>query len=173
MKIHQFHNQKGFTLIELLLYMVIATVMVIMLSGVSIAMLRTTHKVQLLQDVHYTNSFIYTTLQRVASGAYAVSSPVGSATSSSVTFRMYDTSIDPVIFSLMDGVVYITEGSAVAVPLHQDDMESIVTFTNVTPEDGYDSVKVQLSVSAVSESSLASFNAIQTIDTTLTLHFTP
>ncbi|MFT7506905.1 MAG: prepilin-type N-terminal cleavage/methylation domain-containing protein [Acidimicrobiales bacterium] len=170
---HTLNKQKGFTLIELLLYMAISSVIVFVISGVSIDMLRASQKTENLQEVGYVSSFVLATLQRISSGAYAVTNPASTATSSSVTFSMYDPLLDPSVVSLVDGVLYLQEGTAAPIPLHSNDMQSTVTYSNKSPLDGYHSVQVQLGVSIVTESLLASEQAHLETATTLTLQYTP
>jgi len=166
-------NKKGFTLIELLLYLAIASVLITILSGASIDMLRISKKTQNLQEVQYTSSFIYSTLDRVASGAYAITNPVGVATSSSVTFRMYEAELDPTVLSLVDGVMHLQEGATSPIPLHASNIQSRVTYTNISPEEGYDSIRVQLGVSLDTQSVLTSAQAGMDLETTITLQYSP
>ena len=173
MIVHCKTKHNGFSLLELMLYMAVATILVVVVSGVSIHVLQTAHKTKLLHEITYTSTFIFDTIERVASGAYSIESPIATTSSSSVTFRTYDVATDPTRIYQSGNTILITEGGGVPMLLHTSSTRGSITFTNVSAGNAPDSLAVLLHASATTHSILPAFNAEETFSTTLTLNHTP
>lgn len=168
MNVQHLNHHRGFTLIEILLYLALSTVLVIVISTVSIAVLRAAKKTELMQDVTYASMYIFKTLDQVAAISYVVEEPAMLATSSSLTLSTYDDVHDSITVSYIGDVLHITRGDGSPLAIQPSNIETQVVFTGLSST----TVGVQLVVAASSTSMLSSAQVSETFETTLTL-FTP
>lgn len=139
-------HSRGMTLIELLLYILLTSVLIIALAAIGMNVFRVNVKAQSFEEVGYTSAFIFNALYRVADEAVGVTTPTGSATSSSISFVMSDTTKNPTVFEEIDGVLYYTEGSKSSQKIQPDGVVVDVMFTDVTAGATEDAVRVAMNI---------------------------
>lgn len=168
------YSLSGFTLIEMLLYLSIASALLIIVSTTSIGLLRVSEKTTVFTELHYANTLIAETLERVARDAYAVTSPLPGATSSAVTFSMHDTALNPTRISIDNGVVSITEGTGTATALHGNAVRAtMLEFINTTASGSNDAVRMTLSTTASTTGTQTWHHASSALTTSVILGNTP
>lgn len=172
MKRNHLQQTRGFTLIEFLLYLSLATVMTIVLSTVTINMMRFSEKIEVQEHVHETTVNLLSSIQRIALGSYAIEQAAVSATSTTITFRTYEVATDPTVIYGASSTLFIKEGAQEAFALHASNLQSNVVFTNVTQEMSADAVRVNLIVRSGVDLPVE-HQAVEILQTTLSLPYTP
>lgn len=161
----------GFTLIEILLYLAISLMLIVVISSASIDMLQVSRKTADAQQLLYAESNVLAALHRVLAGAYEITTPSEGAVGSSLSFTMYDLTRNPSVFTVVDDIVYLKEGTLEPMALHASTTQTQLVFTDVTPDGGYDSIKTSIRMSIYT---YASTNPVEhEVTTTLTLQYSP
>ena len=109
--------QKGFTLVELLLYIGIAAVILLVSSLFLTTFLEARVKNQTISEVEQQGLLAIKAMTQSIRNAESITSPTLGGSGSTLTLEFTDSGLDPTVFSLSSGVLYITEGASSAVAL--------------------------------------------------------
>lgn len=144
----------GFTLIEVLLYVATTSILLVSVSLTHYVTLRSRMKNEVVMEVDAVGRLA---LERVAStirNANSITSPALGETQSSLTLAMPESAKNPTVFSLVNGVLQVQEGTQAAVTLTPARTTvGALTFANLGRPGTEGIVRIQFSVSYNANSS--------------------
>jgi type II secretory pathway pseudopilin PulG len=125
--------RKGFTLIEMILYVGISSIMLFSLSLLLTFLLGSRVKNQSIGDVNQQGLQVMQLVTQTIRNAKSIDAPVIGATSTILSVTMFDPLKSPTVFSVINGVMYITEGSNASVSLTNSHVTlSSLLFQNIS-----------------------------------------
>lgn len=146
-------KEKGFSLIELLLYVSIAAIVVLVVSGLLYTILQARVKNQTIAEVDQQGAQLVQIINQIVRNSQSVNSPT-SGSSNSLSLGQTNASVNPTVFDLSSGVLRITEGSGSAVPL----TNSRVSISGLTFQNLSDSIKFQFTISHINSGSRSEYD---------------
>lgn len=147
-KSYQLKATKGFTLIELLLYIAISSVMLLAIVSFLFILLESRIKNQTIAEVEQQGLAVMQIITQTARNAEAITSPVVSASSSSLILDVITTANDPTIFDLASNVIRIKEGTGLNVALNNSRViASGLIFQNLSRANTPGIIRVQFTLS--------------------------
>ncbi len=105
------HTQKGFTIIELLLYVSIAGVILLSVSGFLSTLLESRVKNQTIAEVEQQGTQAMQMMTQTLRNGVSITTPAFSATSSMLLLTTPTSANNPTIFSLFGGALQMKEGA--------------------------------------------------------------
>lgn len=142
--------KSGFTLVEFLIYIAIVSTMVVAATEIIIITLRQNIKLEAMAEVAQNTRLFMGRMNLAVNNAMAVTAPIAGATSTRLNLQMAEPSINPTIFTLQSGRVYLKEGTAVTTTLTADEVYVDGYFYNITPLVAPGVVMIQANVRASS-----------------------
>ena len=143
----------GFTLVEMLLYVAIFGVMVVAFVTFSKSLVNNRMQSQRLFEVNDQGEAALKIITQTLRNADQVNSPTTGNTGSSLSVDTVSSSTNPTVFSLVDGVLNIKEGSGDLVPLTNGQVVvSDFVVTNLSRSGTTNAVKVSFKLTSVSNS---------------------
>lgn len=140
-------KREGFTLIEILLYITITSMMVLAFSRFVPVILDTRAKSHTIREVDEQGTSIMENIANTTLQALSIDTPVRSTVSSTLILEMASSTINPTVFNLQEGTIYITEGSNDPVALSNTYVNiSDLMFTNMSVGENDDSIKIEYSL---------------------------
>ncbi|MDP2656077.1 MAG: prepilin-type N-terminal cleavage/methylation domain-containing protein [bacterium] len=124
-------TQSGFTLVELLLYVSIASIILLAISGLLSVLLHARIKNQTIADVEQQGVVVMQEITQVLHNASDVDSPTIGTSASSLSVHTYTAGNNPTVLDLSSGVLRIKEGANAFVPL----TNTRVTASNFTVQN--------------------------------------
>jgi hypothetical protein len=100
----------GFTLIEFQLYLFLLVVMLALLGGLGIHVLESRSKAHTLEEINYSAQFVFGKLNESVTKAEAILEPAPNESSNVLSLQMSDPDKNPTTFTVIDGVVTLTQG---------------------------------------------------------------
>lgn len=147
-------TSKGFTLIEALVYTAIFSLFVVTLSSFSESMNVARIRDQNVSEVNDQGSQAIRVITETVRAARAIGTPGTSSTSTTLSLTTDSTSTNPTIFSASAGVLYITEGTGVSIPLTNRAVTvSDLLFMNLSHPATPGVIRVQFTLNATAGSS--------------------
>lgn len=126
-------KQRGFTLIELLLYVAIVGSLLIAISLFMALTLDARVKNQTITEVEQQGAAAIDYITQTIRNASAITTPAAGASGASITITVPSSSLSPTVFSVTNGVLYVTEGANAAIALTNGKVNvSGINFTNLT-----------------------------------------
>lgn len=126
-------NQQGFTLIELLLYMAIATIVVTGVTILFVLVIGARVRTQTIGEVEGQGAFVVQQIGLSGRNAASINSPAPGTTDSTLSLQVNDSTKSPTVYSLSNGVLYVTEGSGQPIALTSPSITiSDLSFTNLS-----------------------------------------
>ncbi|MEK7616350.1 MAG: prepilin-type N-terminal cleavage/methylation domain-containing protein [Patescibacteria group bacterium] len=122
------NNQAGFTLIEMLIY---AIIFVIFVGGIvmsSFSLLSSSQRTNSQIEVADNARFLTQKMQRIIQGATVINSPTVGNSAATLSVNTADTSSNPFVIDLSNGVVRLKRGSGAPLAL----TNSFVTVTSLS-----------------------------------------
>lgn len=143
------NKNKGFSLIETIIYVAMFAVFVGSLMTFSNMLTNTRINNQISQEVNNQGNFAVRIITQSIRNATAINTPSSGATGSTLSLATIDVNKDPTIFSIVDGVLYITESSLSPVALTNDKVIiSDLVFSNLSKTSTSGSMQVRFKVSS-------------------------
>lgn len=137
----------GFTLIELLLYVGLALILLLVTSFFLSTLLESRIKNQTIAEVEQQGLAVMQFITQTARNAEAITSPVQSASASSLTLDVITGASDPTIFDLASGVIRIKEGAEGTVALNNSRVTaSALTFQNLSRTSTPGTIRIQFTL---------------------------
>ena len=133
MKNIHLQKNRGFTLVEILIYTAIFVLLVGGITAFTSSLQSSRLRAQIMFEVNDQGNSIVRTISRSIRNAQSINSPTIGDSASSLSLSNINSSIDPVIFSQSDGVLYITEGAGDPIALSNNKVKvTNLTFTNLS-----------------------------------------
>ena len=114
---HQRFHQKGFTLVEMILYVAICSLFLLTLSTFLSYLLQARVRSQAIAEVNQQGTQVMYMMTETIRNGRTINTPSIGATSTTLSVTTGVPLLDPTVFSVGTGTVYITEGSRAAVAL--------------------------------------------------------
>lgn len=162
-------NQSGFTLVELVIYIVVISTSAVLLTYLSIDLVTGAQKARVNQEVQQNARFA---MQRIVQELrHANTVNTGSSTFGSspgvLSLGVDTVGNDPTVFDVASEVLQITQGANGPYPLTTDKVRvtNLVFDNRSTPKTS--NIKVTLTIEHVNPSNQETYNASQTLSTTV------
>ena len=157
------NNSKGFSILELLLYVVIASTMLLVISTFMNTLVESRVKNTTINEVEAQGAKLMDYMLESIRNSEAVNSPAAGASAASISLQKETGAVDPTVFSLLSGVLHITEGVGTPVALNNSEIQiTSLNFENLAKTGTSDTVRVSFTVSYDSSSTHHEFNYSRT-----------
>jgi len=154
---------RGTTLIEVLLYIVIASILLGVISAFTFVLLSSRVKNQTISEVNSQGVFISEMIERTIRSGEAVNTPLIGTSSETLSVDVLNSSLDPTIFSLSSGVLYVKEGFASNIALSNSKVViSNLIFRNLSIPSTPGSVHFSFNISHVNNAGRNEFSYSKT-----------
>lgn len=139
---------KGFTLVELLLYVGISSVILFVISMFLGAMLQSQVKNQAILEVEQQGMYVLSLMTRTVRNSEAITNPTTGLSDSSLSLSMPTPLVNPSLFSVSSGVLFVTEGIGSPVALTNNRVTvSDFIIENLSRASTSGTVKIQFKIS--------------------------
>ncbi len=143
-------NQSGFTLLELLLYVSLATILLLATALFLSLLLESRVKNQTIAEVEQQGSQVMQTITQTLRNATVLNVPARGTKTSSLSLNTLTSVNNPTVFKTSGGVIYVTKGSAAAIPLTNSRVSaSGLAFSNLSRLGTPGVVHVQFTLSVI------------------------
>jgi hypothetical protein len=143
----------AFTMIELTLYIALAAVVLFGSSGMMALVVEARTKDMVVSEVEQQGDSVLQIITQSLRNATAVNYPLPGASSTSLSIETVVPANNPTIFSLAGGIIFIKEGSAVAIPLTNYRVTAAsLNFQNLAQTGANDNLRVSFALSYNSSS---------------------
>jgi len=150
MKKNIFSNIFGFTLIEIIIYISIFSMIVFSISYFMNMLNNSRVHNQNILEVEDQGESIIRNITYKIRNAKSINNPTAGNSESSLNLEMADSSINPTIYSITNGVIYIKEGTGTNIALSNNKVNiSGLTFTNEGAMDKPGSIKIRFNLNTI------------------------
>ena len=161
---------RGFTLIELLLYIAISSVILLVISVFLSVLLGSRVKNQTIAEVEQQGAQVMQIIAQTVRNAEAITLPIITTNSSSLTLDVITVANDPTVFDLSGGVIRIKEGAGAVVSLTNARVAaSALTFQNLSRASTPGTVRILFTLTSVNSSGRNEYNFTKTFTGSATL----
>lgn len=115
--LHSFQKTKGFTLVEMILYVGISSFLLFSLALFFSILISARVKSQTINEVNHGGIQTMQIITQTIRNAKSINYPATSVSSSSLSVKTMDSSLDPTLFNLASGTIRIKEGGNSYIPL--------------------------------------------------------
>lgn len=163
-------KKQGFTLIEILMYVALSSVILLAVTGFFQISLSSRVKTKTIAEVEQQAIQILNLIGQYTVNAQGINSPSVGSKSTSLSLDMPGTNIDPTIFSLNSGDIFISEGVSAATVLNSSYVEvSDLQFENLSKAGSNGLVRVELTLSYINNANRPEFSWSKTFYTSISL----
>ncbi|MFA6307251.1 MAG: prepilin-type N-terminal cleavage/methylation domain-containing protein [Patescibacteria group bacterium] len=163
-------NKKGFTLVELIIYISLASLILLAITGFFQLHIASRVKNKTITEVEQQGVQILNLISQYVVNASAIDSPATGVSSSNLSLQMPTVASNPTIFSFSGGNLYITEGASSPVVLNSSSVEiTNINFTNLSKSNTPGIIRVEFTLDYVSNSSRPEFKWSKTFYTSVSL----
>ena len=146
----------GISLVETIIYVAIFSMIVTTFVGFSSSMTTSRLHNQMTLEIKDQGSSVMKTITQAIRNASAVISPTIGNSASSLTLSMYSSPVNPTVFSLSSGVLYITEGAGSQIVLTNSKVVvSNLTFSNFSRASTRDIIKISFTLTSATSGGLS------------------
>lgn len=146
-------KKQGFTLIEILLSVVLASTVILAVSGMYFVLLSTRVKNQTIGETEGQAAAAMQQIMQIIRNSVSITSPSAGTTGTTLTLVEPDAAKSPTVFDVSGGSLRIKEGSQAAVPLTNSRITiSDMTFQNLSASGSAGTIRTQFTVTAVNNS---------------------
>jgi type II secretory pathway pseudopilin PulG len=138
-KVQNNGEESGFTLIEVLLYTAIVGSVLLAVASIFSMVIQAREYDQTSSEVNAVGSHMIDRISQEVRNAKAVGSPAQGVTSDRIVLETYTPETTPVVFSVTDGVAFLSEGTGDDIPLSSSRVE-ISGFEVTAMGEGSDGV---------------------------------
>lgn len=121
------NSRKGYTLVELLIFLAISSVALVAFVGILVIVVQLQVRQTSTGSVQQESTALLQQMQYYVQNSSLVDMPINAVGTSTLRLRMASSSVDPTTITLVNGMVYLQQGSATATPL----TSSRVTVSNL------------------------------------------
>ena len=151
------------TLLEVLLYVVLLTIILLAASSFVTVFLDSRVKNQVIAEVEQQGGQAIQVITQAIRNSEALTSPVPGSSADSLVLDVFDAANDPTVFSLSGGVLMVSEGGGVAIPLtSQRVVFSGLSFENFSRADTPGTVRITFTLSYNSTTTQTQYNYSKT-----------
>ena len=145
----------GISLVETIIYVAIFSMIVTTFVTFSSSMTTSRLHNQMTLEINDQGSRAMKTITQAIRNASIVTSPTIGNADSSLTLSMYSSPVNPTIFSVSSGILYITEGAGSQIALTNSKViVSNLTFSNFSRASTGDIIKVSFTLSSATSGGL-------------------
>ncbi|MFH1839218.1 MAG: hypothetical protein ABH820_02945 [Patescibacteria group bacterium] len=167
----QERNKPGFTLVEFLIYIVIVAGVVSAATEIIIITLRQNAKLEAIAEVSQNTRIFTMRVDLAVRNANSVTSPAAGATSTRLNLQMASASINPTIFTIQNGRVFLKEGAAATTTLTADEVYVSGYFYNIKPTGAPDAIRTLVNVRASSSGQQIEYNFNHYVSSTAVMRY--
>jgi len=139
-------KSRGFTLIELLLAIGITSILLLSLVSFTQHILDAQTKQRTIREVAEQGDMIMDKVYRAIYNAEFVGTPTGGSSEPVLKLGYADPSKSPTAIYMSGGIIIIEEGSSGPIPLHNERIQGNIQFTDVTHNDSWSTIDIQLTL---------------------------
>lgn len=152
---------RGFTLVEFIVYIAVSSVVIVTLVRSTLMLLDVQRRLSVLQPTQEETRFV---LQRLTTSVRNALE-INLADEGALSLAMSGRTIDPTVYSLVGGEVFLAEGTGAAVPLTSSKVVfEQLRFENLSAPGAFGTVKVRL------QARDAENQKTMTVETAISLH---
>lgn len=165
------HNQvKAFTLIEVLFYVAMVSVFTLVVASFWGSVNEIDGRNKAMSVVNTEAAFILNKISREIRTATTINTPAIGNALSSLSIAKSTSGVDPTIFTAIDGVLSIQQGSAAAVQLSSNQIYvNNIVFTNISNVGTAGAVRIELELAYVNTSGKPVLDYSQTYYDTISI----
>ena len=142
-------NKDGFTLVEMIIYIAIFSIFIGTLVSFFITMNSSRINNQITLEVNNQGNDVMRVMTQSIRNATSINTPSTSSLSNTLSLVTPDLSKNPTIFSVTDGILYMTEGSGPSISLTNDKVSlSNLVFSNLSNPNTLGSVQVRFTLTS-------------------------
>ncbi len=140
------NKKTGFTLIEMIIYIAIIGIIVTAFISFSISISNARNKTYVVQEVNANARFALDLIAQKIKASTSISNPTKGNIDSEITLS-FKAPADDITFSLLNGIIQMTEGAnpAVSITTNEVSVDSF-TFSNLTGK-GRTNIRVEMEIS--------------------------
>jgi len=167
-------HSSGYTLIELLLYIAIFSIVISSVTFLATTILAERTRNQAIAEVNYEGEAVMDLMSQTVRSSTAVATPTRGNSTTQLSLTTRTSANNPTVFdSFNDGTVNrlrLSEGSPATITKLTNARVTVsnLSFVNESVTVGYDSIKIQFTLSAQAASARGEFNYQKTFFTTAT-----
>ena len=144
------YKNKGFTIIETLIYVAIFSIIVGALSSFVLSINSSRLRAQILFEVNDQGTNIVRIISQTIRNGQSINMPTSGSTAASLSVATANVVTNPTIFSVVDEILYITEGSGSPIALTNNKVKiSNVIFTNLSRSGTPGVVEIRFTLSNI------------------------
>ena len=164
-------NKKGFTLIELIIYISLASLIALAITGFFQLSLSSRIKNRTIAEVEQQGVQILNLINQSVVNAININSPTIGASSDSLSLEMSNPSIDPIVFSFSSGNLSILEGGSFpAIVLNSSSVEiQNIKFENISKADTPGIIRIEFRLAYINNSNRQEFDWSRTFYSSISL----
>lgn len=164
-------HRNGFTLVELLLYVALAGTLLFSASMVLATLFEVRVKTQTMSEVDAQGNAALQIIAQALRNASSIQAPATQAASTTgISLAMYTAGVNPTVFSVSDGILFMREGTGIAIPLTNSRVGiSDLLVTNLSRPSTPGIVRVSFTLSYLNPSGRNEFNYSKSFTTSASL----
>lgn len=164
-------NKKGaFTLIEVILYIAIISIFTLVVASFWGSVSEIEERNAAMSAVNTEAAFILNTISRTVRTAEGINTPVVGSNSNSLSLSMSDVAVNPTVFSVMDGALYMQEAGNPAVLLTSNQVGiNSINYLNVTNTGTAGAIRIQFELAYLNDSGKPVLDYTQTFYDTISI----
>lgn len=151
------------SLVEVLLYISISTVIMISLSYFMFTVTKSRVKSQTITEVEYQGNQVIYLIMEAIRNSQSITSPLEGTSSENISLQMENELINPTLFSLTDGKMFIQEGSSESIQISSSKVDVIsLQLDNITGDSLTQIIKITLTVTHKNPENVMEYNFTET-----------
>ena len=147
-KLRQKNNKRrwAFTFIEFLIYSAIASVVITSFILININLIKAGEKNMAMEEISYNATFSMDMIAKAVREAESINSPTEQDSSSELSLETRDPLKNPIIFSLVDGSIQLTEGVESSIITSESVVIDELEFINITRESTPGTIRIKMTI---------------------------
>lgn len=163
-------NKKGFTLVELIIYISLASLILLAITGFFQLHIASRVKNKTITEVEQQGVQILNLISQYVVNASAINSPATGVSSSNLSLQMPTPTSNPTLFSFSGGNLYITEGASLPMVINSPLVEiKNINFENLSKANTPGIIRIEFTLEYISNSNRPEFKWSKTFYTSVSL----